>query len=159
MNIKAIQEIRNAEQNKKFELLVEEVCGRGASKRRGLVLELEQALHKFEKIRFSVSPGYHLTVISPDDTKKPSRKVIVTEEEYNYTIRKEYDSKYFAYDFLRDYLGLGDRPPFSIEEMVSKYPLATRSSGNADMDWYDAIARIILKGIKRQINGPGKKPF
>lgn len=159
MNIKAIQEIRDAEQAKKFELMIDEVCGRGAAQRNGTVLEFEQALHKLEQYRFSASPGYYLAVVPPEGGKKPSRKVIITENEFNEVVRKEYESSCGAYAFLRDYLGLDGKEPLSPEEMAVKYPMSTRPGGDADMDWCDAIVRVIFKGLRRLVYGPGKKPF
>ena len=159
MDIKAIQKIREAEQPDKFKLLIEEVCGKDASERKGTVLQFQDALHQLERFRFSVSQGYHLTVVTPDDTKKPSRKVIVTENEFDGVVQKEHNSGCYAFSFLRDYLGLDGKEPLTPEQMARRYPNTTRQGGVADYDWYDAITRILIKGVRRQIYGPGKKPF
>ncbi len=159
MDIKAIQRIREAEQSEKFTMMVEEACGPGSSSREGMVLLMQQALHQLERFRFMASPGYHLTIISPDDSKKPTRKVIVPENEYSQTIKKEYDADCFAYSFLNDYLGLDGKTPLTPAEMAEKYPTTIRQGGEVDYAWYDEITRILIKGAKRQVYGPGKKPF
>lgn len=159
MNIKAAQEIRNAPQNEKLTLMVELICGKGSSERSGIVFEVERALHDFERYLFSVSPGYHMTVISPSSGRKPVRKVIITEEDFDQVIQKERESNCHVYGFLRDYLGLDGKPPLSPEELAMKYPCTAKSGGEVDMGWYDEITRIILKGVKRQVFGPGKKAF
>ena len=159
MDIGSIQEIRNVKQPDKFKLLVELICGDGASERSGSVIQAQAALHKLERFRFSVGSGYHMTVISPDDTKKPTRKVIITEDEFGGVIKKEREADVYAYDFLRDYLGLDGSKPFSEAEMLRKYPQITKKDGVTDSDWYGTICRMLLKGAKRQIYGPGKKAF
>lgn len=159
MNIKAVQEIRNAPQNEKLTLMIEHICGKGSSERSGIVFEVERALHDLERFRFSVSPGYHITVVPPSDGRKPIRKVIITEDDFGQVIQKERESNCYAYGFLRDYLGLDGKDPLTPEELATKYPCTAKNGGQVDMGWYDEITRILFKGIKRQIFGPGKKTF
>lgn len=159
MDINAIRRIREAEQSEKFTLLMEEACGKGSSQRAGSVQQFQNALHQLESFRFAVSPGYYLTAISPDSSRKPSRKVIVTADEFDDVIKKEHSANCYAYSFLRDYLGLDGKEPLSPDQMAAKYPCTARQGGKVDYDFYDAIARILIKGAKRQVYGPGKKPF
>lgn len=159
MNLRAVQEIREAEPHQRMEKLIDDVCGRGASQRRGIHDEFLKALDGLKEFRFSVSQGYHMTVVPPDNNRKPMRKVVITENEFNQVVRKEYESDTNAYEFLCDYLGLSAEKPFSPAKMVEKYPLTTKVGGEGDEDWYDEIARVLLKGVKRKVFGPGKKEF
>lgn len=159
MDIKAVQIIRKAPQNEKLTLMVEHICGKGSSERSGIVFEVERALHDLERFRFSVSPGYHMTVISPDSRDKPSRKVVITESEFEQTVQKERESDCFAYRFLNDYLGLDGRDPVPPEELAKKYPSTAKLGGEVDYEWYDELTRILFKSVRRKVFGPGKKKF
>lgn len=159
MNLQIAQNIRNAEHSRRFTLLLEELFGPGAGDRSGLVNQMQMALRNLRSFRLSVSRGYHMTIMPPDDSKKPIRKVIITENEHSGAIKREYATDVYAYDFLRDYLGLGGEEPYSVARMQEAYPDITREGGQADEDWYDALAREIIKGAKRQIVGPSKKYF
>ena len=158
MDLNAIQQIRNAPQEQKYRALMEGIFGPGIMDRDGVCEQMEDAIHKLENFRFSIEEGYYMTVIPPDDTRKPMRKVIVTANSYDSTISKERQSRCYGYSFLRDYLGLDGQTPLSLDEMRTKYPQASRSSSD-DCDWYDAISRMLLKGAQRQFQGPGAKRF
>lgn len=159
MDIKAVQIIRKAPQNEKLTLMVDHICGQGSSERSGIVFEVERALHDLERFKFSVNPGYHMTIISSDSRDKPSRKVIITESEFEQIVQKEHESYCFAYRFLNDYLGLDGKTPLSPNELAEKYPCTAKSGGDVDLEWYDEITRILFKSVRRKVFGPGKKKF
>ena len=159
MDLSLVQDIRKAPQSQRLELLIDGLFGTGASNRGGLVMQVEQALKILGTYKMTVGSGYHLSVVTPDQSKKASRKVIITEDEYGRVTKTEYEDGVGAYDFLRDYLGLGGEEPYTVDQMLAKYPFAKRDDGTVGEQWYDAIARILLKGTRRQVTGPGKKTF
>ncbi|MBR5408346.1 hypothetical protein IK112_00150 [Candidatus Saccharibacteria bacterium] len=158
MDLNAIQKIRNAPEEQKYQSLMEGIFGPGILNRDGICEQMEDAIHKLENFRFSIDEGYYMTIITPDDTRKPIRKVVVTANAYDTTINKERQSRCYGYSFLRDYLGLDGQTPLSLEEMRIKYPQASRGVSDS-YDWYDTIARMLIKGAQRQFQGPGAKRF
>ena len=159
MDLSLVQRIRSAPQPQRLELLIEGLFGPGASNRSGLVMQVEQAMRLLGTYKMSVSAGHYMSIVTPDPAKKASRKVIITENEYGEVTKSEYEEGVSSFDFLKDYLGLGDKEPFTPDQMLAKYPFAKRLDGTADEQWYDAITRILIKGLHRQIVGPGKKSF
>lgn len=159
MNFRDVQRVRDVSQSRKLETLIDGILEEGAHERSGLLIQLELSLRNAKEWKFSTDVYHALTVIKKEPGKH-HRKVIIMEDEYENVCKRERKTNLSVYDFLDDYLGLSGNA-LSLGEMQEKYAKISTPFSNERQahQWYSSMVIELLKGVRRDMYGPGKKEF
>ena len=155
-----IERVRQADRATRMGVLIDELSGKDGVPGPLAAIRLESGLKKLQKYSFTIrNGGVRLSAIEPPD--HAANKMVSggspTSRTYNSRVAKTKKTSSEseptnAYDFLRDYLGLGETAPYLLSAIETYYPqLSNRPDGQMTYPELDAIADSLLRVLRNDV--------